>query len=205
MTAGEVDQDDERIPPILDVGPSSYPLADLPSSVPAVWAPGFARLSWVHSPSTTNELPQSLATDRPDVLPSRSPREPRGKLLRQPIQSHPRGPVTTIVPSPKITLQARGISASEERIHLKVYQSHKSAESSSSEGGVIHTKVNIQECVAEEHSGAGDLQRPPSRPPNAGKRGEKDSRIRLSVDASSGPAFPQWWIREPQEGSSLPH
>ena len=173
MTADAVDQDDERIPPILDVGPYSYPLADTPSSVPAVWAPGFARLSWVHSPSTTNELPQSLATDRPDVLPSRSPREPRGKLSRQPIKTHHRGPVTTIVPSPKTTLHARGISASEERVHLKVYQSHRSVESSSSEGGVIHTKVNTQECVVEEHSGVGNLWWPSSRPPNAGRRGER--------------------------------
>src|SRR6266404_6037536 len=56
MTAGAVDQDDEGIPPIPDVGSSTYPLVAITSSAPAVCPPGFVRLSWVHSAGATGGL-----------------------------------------------------------------------------------------------------------------------------------------------------
>lgn len=202
MTSGADDQDYERIPPSLDIGTSTYPRAVVTSSVPAH---GFARLSWMHS--ETNGLPESPSTDSPDVLPSISPRKPKSRLSRQPIKSHNRGPVATMVPNPKATLQARGTFASEEQIHLKVHQSRRSAESSSSEGGVIHTMANTEEDVVEDHSGAGDLWWAPSRPTNSGRRGEKNSRLNLKVDTRSGPAFSHWQMRESQDRSkrwSLP-
>ena len=76
---------------------------------------------------------------------------------------------------------------------------------------MIRTKINTREDVVEEHSAMGDLSShwwAPSSPAMVSEgEGGNNSRVRIS-DASSGPAFSQWWIRDSRAVSkrwSLPH
>lgn len=205
MTRGAVDQGDDRRPSIPDIGPSSYPLTVVPSSVPAVCAASIARLQWMRDAGATNAPPDSPSTDESDVLPSTSP---RGRFSRQ-CMSHYRGSVITVVPSPKRTPRARGSPASEEQVHLKSHQSRKSAESNSPERRVIHAKFNIGEDIVEEHSATGDLSShwwapsPPAMTPEGEAKNMRIPDIKAGASSSS-----QWRIRDSRVGPkrwSLPH
>ena len=202
MTRGSVDRDDDRRPSIHDVGPSSYPLTDVPSSVPAVCA---ASVAWMRDASGTNTSPGSPPTDDSDVWPLASP---RSRFSWQ-STSHYRGSVITMFPSPKRTSQARGSSASEEQVHLKPHQSRKSAESNSPQGKVMHAEPNIEEDVVEEHGAMGDLSShwwAPS-PPAVIPEGEVE-KMRIPDSKVGASVSSQWRIRDSRMGPkrwSLPH
>ena len=209
MTGGSVDQGDERRPSESDVGPSTYPLAAVAASVPAVSAASLARLPHMHNAGAITRSPDSPSTDESNMLPSASPREPKNRLSPQSSTNRYRGPIITVVPTPKLAPQAQESFASEEHVHLKLYQhSSRSGESSLAEGGVIHAKVSTRDDVAEEHSEAGDLSShwwapsPPAVIPEG--EGERNTGFRIPnsrIDASSGLASSQCRIRDLRTGS----
>ncbi len=202
MTRGSVDRDDDRRPSIRDVGPSSYPLTVVPSSVPAVCAASVARLPWMRDASGANASPDSPSTDESDVLPLASP---RSRFSWQ-STNHYRGSVITMFPSPKRTPQARGSSVSEEQVHLKPHQSRESAESNSPQGRVMHAKLNIEGDIVEEHGAMGDLSShwwAPS-PPAVIPEGEVE-KLRIPDSKVGASSSSQWRIREGPKRWSLPH
>jgi hypothetical protein len=196
MTGGSVNRDDERRPLILDVGPSSYPLTTVHSSVPAICA-----AAWVHDVGAMSAPPDSPSTDSSDVLPSTSP---RSRFLQQPTSQY-RESVIAMVPSLKPTAQARGSSVSEEQVHLKPYQSRKNTKSNSTEGSMIHAKLNTEEGIVEEHGATGDLSSRWWAPSPPGMIQEKMRIPDLKADASSSS---NWRIQDSRVGSkrwSLPY
>ena len=123
--------------------------------------------------------------------------------------SHYPGSVITIVPSLKLTSQARGSSASEEQVHLKPHQSRKSTESNLPDGRVMHPKPSIEEDIVEEHGATGESSShwwaPPSPATTQGGEGEtmRTPSIKVGVSAPS-----QWRIRDSRVGPKrwgLPH
>ena len=205
MTSGSIDREDDRRPSIHDIGPSSYPLTVVPASVPAVCSATVARLPWMRGASATNASHDSPSTDESDVLPLASP---RSRFSRQPT-SHYRASVSTMVPSPKRTPQARGSSASDEQVHLKSHQSRKSAESDLPQGWVMHAKLNIEEDIVEEHGAMGDLSSHWWAPsPHAVIPEGEVEEMRISDSMVGAASSSQWRIRDSRMGSkrwSLPH
>ena len=205
MTGGSVDRGDDRRPSILDIDPSLYPLTAVPSSVPTICAASTTRLPWMRNGGATNAPPDSPPTSEFDVLSSTPPR----RRFSRHSTSHYRGSVITIVPSLKLTSQARGSSASEEQEDLKPHQSHKSTESNSPEGRVIHPKPNVEEDIIEEHSATGELSSHWWTPPSPATTQEGEGETMRTPSIKVGVSAPsQWRIRDSRVGSkrwSLPH